>query len=470
MFETFVGAEIPLAVRFSIAVDIILFILLLVLGVVVWRVLRLRNATGKGIERSISKHFQEAHDNRNTEDALGKDIDGAISELVHKAYDNRDTDDAAANNRLHETLTKLAKLHTDGILSDEEFGAIKAKLISGIGGAQIESRQAGFASGLSSFTFVLVCLLSCIIGAVVCFAFAVVIVGIFDLENPALSMVVVFGSTALGILLPVWWLRRKRRSGLSVGKSLIESQVGRPRTADPQLAHKEPFFNWPIRTTELDQAAIKPEQPISTDIGPAIEINSSAKQEEDSHAPDPPVDSEYPFYAQDYDQKSLRGLNGGQHGLVTVISTIFSALVVIFLSAAYFLDNGGNLSMTLTCGGKDTLALVEELINEKMIDNVIKTKLIFLPRFSEYLLDPSTLPSVRLSNKHLTYRFGSKGTVNTSQDCFVELSIDGSVVVSGSLVKVSLDKKVIEYSIARHDDGSSGVLMRPLELYALELE
>jgi hypothetical protein len=37
---------------------------------------------------------------------------------------------------MDEKLTKLAKLHADGALSDEEFKAIKAKLIAGISGPQ----------------------------------------------------------------------------------------------------------------------------------------------------------------------------------------------------------------------------------------------------------------------------------------------------------------------------------------------
>src|ERR1035441_9450406 len=36
------------------------------------------------------------------------------------------------NNALTEQLTKLSKLHADGVLSDEEFKALKAKLIAGI--------------------------------------------------------------------------------------------------------------------------------------------------------------------------------------------------------------------------------------------------------------------------------------------------------------------------------------------------
>jgi len=129
-------------------------------------------------------------------------------------------------------------------------------------------------------------------------------------------------------------------------------------------------------------------------------------------------------------------------------------------------------SPTLSCGSEDTLALVKKLIDEKAIDKVIKLKLIFLPRFSQYRLDPSALDTIQLTQKNLAYKFDRKGTASAPQECFAELSIDGSVVVSGSPVRVSLDKQIIEYSIiSKADDGSSGVLMRPLDLaLALKVE
>ena len=76
---------------------------------------------------------------------------------------------------------------------------------------------------------------------------------------------------------------------------------------------------------------------------------------------------------------------------------------------------------------------------------------------------------MHLSDKHLTYKFGNKG-ITSPRNCFAELSIDGSVAVDGSPIKVSLDNKLIEYSITQHDDGRTGVIMRALQLYALELQ
>jgi hypothetical protein len=80
---------------------------------------------------------------------------------------------------------------------------------------------------------------------------------------------------------------------------------------------------------------------------------------------------------------------------VALILAIFGVLWL------YAQNPDGYRSSSLTCGSGDTLALVERLINEKLIEDVIKTKMILLPRFNAYLLNPSVLKSLQLSQKKL---------------------------------------------------------------------
>ena len=54
-----------------------------------------------------------------------------VSRAISREYDDRNASGTAANNEPTEQLTKLAKLHADGALSDEEFKAMKAKVIGG---------------------------------------------------------------------------------------------------------------------------------------------------------------------------------------------------------------------------------------------------------------------------------------------------------------------------------------------------
>ena len=132
-------------------------------------------------------------------------------------------------------------------------------------------------------------------------------------------------------------------------------------------------------------------------------------------------------------------------------------------------STGSEASSTsvLTCDSEATLALVERIIDNEEIDIVIKTKMISLPRFRQYLANVSSPGSVQFSQKALSYKFGSKGTAKAPHECFAELSIKGSVVVNGSSVGVSLDKQTVEYSIIRNNDGTDGVIMDPLNSIVL---
>jgi hypothetical protein len=170
-------------------------------------------------------------------------------------------------------------------------------------------------------------------------------------------------------------------------------------------------------------------------------------------------------------ENAIQLLQSKRASPTAVLSAALSVFAAVSLAALAFSKSANTFhwkGTTLACGDDDTLALVKQLIDEKIIDKVIKLKLISLPQFSGYLDDPSTLDS-GLSQKDLKYKFGGKGTATAPQECYAELSISGSVVVSGSPVNVSLDRQVIQYSITKDDDGSSGVLMRGLDL-ALALE
>ncbi len=112
MFETLFGAEMPLAVRFFLAFVIFIFFgaVLVYFARARWRRWTLSRAGYSG--------------------AVGNDIEKSISEVVHETYDHGDTD-RRANSGLTEQLRELAKLHADDALTDDEFKALKAKLIGG---------------------------------------------------------------------------------------------------------------------------------------------------------------------------------------------------------------------------------------------------------------------------------------------------------------------------------------------------
>jgi hypothetical protein len=117
MFETLFGAEMPLATRFFLAFVVLLFLV----GVVAFL------ARSSLLRLTASRAASEG----------AKDIERSISELVHKTYDHHEMEGAAANSALAEQLTKLATLHADGALTDEEFHAFKASLLASATNSQI---------------------------------------------------------------------------------------------------------------------------------------------------------------------------------------------------------------------------------------------------------------------------------------------------------------------------------------------
>lgn len=127
MFEALFGSEMPLALRFAIAFVFLIFLV----GVVVYFLSVLWR------RRTVS-HAASSN-------SMREEIERSISEVVHKAYDHRDTDDVPANIGLTEQLAKLAKLHADGALSDEDFKALKAKLISRVSDKHTDARDRDFA-------------------------------------------------------------------------------------------------------------------------------------------------------------------------------------------------------------------------------------------------------------------------------------------------------------------------------------
>ena len=58
----------------------------------------------------------------------------------------------SSENDIAEQLSKLAKLHADGALSDDEFKALKAKLLSNVSGNNEEARDQPFAAADSSLS------------------------------------------------------------------------------------------------------------------------------------------------------------------------------------------------------------------------------------------------------------------------------------------------------------------------------
>lgn len=56
-------------------------------------------------------------------------LERSIADVVHKAYDHRDADNEEGNIGLTDQLSKLAKLHADGALSDDEVEALRARVV-----------------------------------------------------------------------------------------------------------------------------------------------------------------------------------------------------------------------------------------------------------------------------------------------------------------------------------------------------
>ncbi|MGD0023026.1 MAG: hypothetical protein ABSC37_00165 [Xanthobacteraceae bacterium] len=108
-----------------------------------------------------------------------------------------------------------------------------------------------FLGRVPTLVFVLLCIGASISGAIVVFILAAlvsaIVDAIFSINDEAYKIPVILCSLAVGFLFPVIWLRSKRKK--------YRRRLTSKKLSQPQLVDKEPLFNWPTSTTELEQPA-----------------------------------------------------------------------------------------------------------------------------------------------------------------------------------------------------------------------